>query len=540
MKSMRHFWFLLLVSLPLGAMGQSMASSDKPTDFLTKEFHRQRREQLRQLLPARSVAVFFSAPVRNRANDVDFHYHQNPDFYYLTGYKEPNSVLLLFSEKQTINGQATTEIVFAQPRNPQAESWNGKRLGAEGVKQQLGMAVTFPNTDFAAFKLDTANLQQVLFFELPQDVRNEARDRSDLYDLLAQFKQKVGLREGKSLEHQEIFNAIKQYDAQAGAQVQQEVKRQMDANPALANNAILKAYVAAKDAPARAAVVASIPKEKLDTSSLENLLNQLREQKTLEELVLLRKAVAMSAIGQVEVMKAMQPGMSEMEVQGIHEYVYKKYGAEYEGYPSIVGAGNNGCILHYTENDRPKLNNDLVLMDLGAEYHGYTADVTRTIPANGKFTPEQKQIYELVYAAQEAGFQQCKVGNDFQAPNVAAQKVLTDGLIKLGIIKKPEEARKYTMHGVSHYLGLDVHDRGSYGPFQHNTVITVEPGIYIPEGSPVDKKWWGIGVRIEDDILITNTGWENLSKGAPRTVKDIEATMAQPSALDDFKLPVLK
>ncbi|WP_345165884.1 aminopeptidase P N-terminal domain-containing protein [Nibribacter koreensis] len=537
---MRHLWFLLLVSLPLGAMGQSMASSQKPTDFLTKEFHRQRREQLRQLLPARSVAVFFSAPVRNRANDVDFHYHQNPDFYYLTGYKEPNSVLLVFSENQTINGQSTNEVVFAQPRNPQAESWNGKRLGTDGVKQQLGFAVSLPNTDFAAFKLDTANLQQVLFFELPHDVRNEARDRSDLYDLLAQFKQKIGLREGKSLDHQEIFSAIRQYDAQAGAQVQQEVKRQMEANPALANNAILKAYVAAKDAPARAAVVASIPKEKLDMSSLEGVLNQLREEKTAEELVLLRKAVAMSAIGQLEVMKAMQPGMSEMEVQGIHEYVYKKYGAEYEGYPSIVGAGNNGCILHYTENDRPKLNNDLVLMDLGAEYHGYTADVTRTIPANGKFSPEQKQIYELVYAAQEAGFQQCKVGNAFQAPNEAAQKVMAEGLIKLGIIKKPEEARRYTMHGVSHYLGLDVHDRGAYGPFKHNTVITVEPGIYIPEGSPVDKKWWGIGVRIEDDILITNTGWENLSKGAPRTVKDIEATMAQPSALDDFKLPVLK
>ena len=166
--------------------------------------------------------------------------------------------------------------------------------------------------------------------------------------------------------------------------------------------------------------------------------------------------------------------------------------------------------------------------------------MTRTIPANGKFTPDQKQIYELVYAAQEAGFKECKVGNEFNAPNAAAQKVMAEGLVKLGIIKNPDEARRYTMHGVSHYLGLDVHDRGTYGAFKPNTVITVEPGIYIPDGSPCDKKWWGIGIRIEDDVLITEKGWENLSSGAPRTVKDIEATMAKPSPLDSFKLPELK
>ncbi len=538
MKALRHLCLTLLVSLPIGVTAQN-TGPDKPADFLDKEFHRQRREALRQQLPANSVAVLFSNPLRNRANDVDFHFHQDPDFYYLTGYREPNAVLLLFSEQHVINGVATQEVLFAQPRNAQRESWTGKRLGEEGVKQHLGLTHALPATSFAGFKLDTAAFEHVLLLDLPHDLRNDPGDQADLFDLVAQFRQKVGLKQGQDLAHQELYQVIRMYDAQAGERVQQEVKRQLAANPALSSNAFLQSYVAAKDAASRAALVSKMPKEKIDVSALEGFLNEMREVKSPEEMKLLRKAIAMSAIGQVEVMKAMHPNMSETEVQGIHEFVYKKYGSEYEGYPSIVGAGSNGCILHYIENEKPKLGNELVLMDLGAEYHGYTADVTRTIPANGKFTPEQKQIYELVYAAQEAGFKECKVGNPFNATNAAAQKVLADGLVKLGIIKNPAEARRYTMHGVSHYLGLDVHDRGTYGAFKPSTVITVEPGIYIPEGSPCDKKWWGIGVRIEDDVLITEKGWENLSAGAPRTVKEIEDTMAKPSPLDNFKLPAL-
>jgi Xaa-Pro aminopeptidase len=186
-----------------------------------------------------------------------------------------------------------------------------------------------------------------------------------------------------------------------------------------------------------------------------------------------------------------------------------------------------------------KVGNDLVLMDLGAEYHGYTADVTRTIPANGKFSPEQKQIYDIVYNAQEAGIKASVVGASFRAPGEAASKVVAEGLVALGIIENVSEARTYFPHGTSHYLGLDVHDKGTYGPFQANTVITVEPGIYIPEGSDCDKKWWGIAVRIEDDILITENGPVNLSAMAPRTTEAIEAMMKQPSPLDDFELPKL-
>jgi len=235
----------------------------------------------------------------------------------------------------------------------------------------------------------------------------------------------------------------------------------------------------------------------------------------------------------------MHVGMSETEIQGIHEFVYKKYGSEYEGYPSIIGAGNNGCVLHYIENNKTKVDNDLVLMDVGAEYHGYTADVTRTIPANGKFTPEQKTIYDLVYEAQEAGIKAAVIGNNTAITHEVARDIIYDGLIALGIAKDALDAKQYFPHGTSHHIGLDVHDANLKGPFEPNMVITVEPGIYIPEGSPCDKKWWGIAVRIEDDVLITEDGPVLLSFEAPRKSYEIEALMKEPSVLEGFKLPKL-
>ena len=469
---------LLLAGLSLGVelSAQEQTALDKPTDFLDKNFHRQRRELLIKQLPANSVAVFFASPVRNRANDVDFHYHQDPDFYYLTGYREPNAVLVLFAREQVIDNKPTHEVIFIQPRNPKEEQWNGKRLGEKGVAEQLGFQNILLNSAFASFNLPLANFTGgILIKDLPEDTRDDSRDNADLFSLVEQFKQKVNYPHN-----------------------------------ARVNNTIL-----------------------------HTILDRMREIKTPEEIKLLRKAITISAIGQQEVMKAIKPAMSETEVQGMHEFVYKKYGSEYEGYPSIVGAGNNGCVLHYIENDKPQVGNNLVLMDLGAEYHGYTADVTRTIPANGSFSPEQKQLYQLVYEAQQAGIDQCKVGNQFYAPHFAAQQVIMKGLKKLGIIKKNEDVQLYFPHGTSHYLGLDVHDRGTYGPLLANSLITVEPGIYIPEGSPCNKKWWGIGIRIEDDILITEKGWENLSIAAPRTITEIETLMAKPSALDDFVLPAI-
>ncbi|MEP0712894.1 MAG: M24B family metallopeptidase, partial [Algoriphagus sp.] len=249
-----------------------------------------------------------------------------------------------------------------------------------------------------------------------------------------------------------------------------------------------------------------------------------------------KKAVKISAVGQVEVMKAAKIGMTEREIQGVHEFIYKRYGAEELGYPSIVGGGNNGCILHYIENDKRDLTDRLLLMDLGAEWRGYTADVTRTIPISGKFNAEEKAIYELVYQAQEAGIALSKPGATFQEIDAAGRKIINDGLAELGIIKKGE-SHMYFPHGTSHHLGLDVHDPGTRKPLDVGMVFTIEPGIYIPEGSNCDKKWWGIAVRIEDDILITESGAVNLSADAPRTVTAIEEMMRQPSVLEEWVLP---
>jgi len=461
-----------------------------PQDYLTKEFHQERREKLRELLPKKSVAVFFANPVRNRANDVEFVYHQDPNFYYLTGYKEPHALLLVFKEEQNYKNATYNELIFVQERNEFAEMWIGKRLGVEGVQDELGFRAVYNGIEFKNYDIDFSKFNKILFENFKNDVR-DTENEADLFDLIVLFKQKI------SSEITTIRNPSDD-----------------------------KMYAESK--------------KRVDTKSLSKYMASLREIKTNEELALLKKAIDISAIGQLEIMKAMSPNMSEREAQGIHEFVYKKYGAEYEGYPSIVGSGNNGCILHYVVNNKTQIgDNNLILMDLGAEYHGYTADVTRTIPSSGKFTTEQKLIYDLVYKAQEAGIKASKIGNEFSTPNNVTKKIINKGLAKLGIIESPNTYHMYYPHGSSHYIGLDVHDLGSYGKLQENMVITVEPGIYIPEGSKCDKKWWGIAIRIEDDILITKNGPVNLSARAPRSSNEIEKTMKLPSVLDNFVLPTL-
>jgi Xaa-Pro aminopeptidase len=280
-------------------------------------------------------------------------------------------------------------------------------------------------------------------------------------------------------------------------------------------------------------------KNNLDVGGLAGLMAELRGVKTPEEIELIKRAVRISCVGQVEVMKALKPGMSEREIQGIHEFVFKKYQAEDLGYPSIVGAGHNGCILHYIDNYKPMTSTkELILMDLGAEFHGYTADITRTIPVNGKFSNEQKLIYELVLKAQEEAMKICKPGTPMRNLTLVCQDIINQGLADLGIIKNKGERHNYFPHGVCHHIGLDVHDRGG-SVLEENNTVTIEPGVYIPDNSPCDKKWWGIAVRIEDDYLVTKDGYIHLSALAPRTVKDIEAMMKLPSPLDNFNLPDL-
>jgi Xaa-Pro aminopeptidase len=255
------------------------------------------------------------------------------------------------------------------------------------------------------------------------------------------------------------------------------------------------------------------------------LLSKLREIKDADEIRLMRKAVDISIKGHIQAMQKARPGMKEYQIEAEMEHGFHSHGAEDVGYPSIVGASYNGCILHYITNKKTTADGDLILADCGAEYQNYTADITRTFPVNGKFSPEQKIIYDIVLEAQDSAFSQCKVGNTFRAPHNAAQEVISKRLKELGIISESAQVRWYFMHGTSHYLGLDVHDPGTGGDLKPNSIITIEPGIYIPPGSPCDKKWWNIGIRIEDDILIRAEGPENLSSALPRRSEEIEKLM---------------
>ena len=474
----------IMTILLLSAGFSFSQNPDLPEDFLGAKFHKDRREALRKLLPENSVAAFFANPVRNRANDVEYVYHQDPNFYYLTGYREPDAVLLIFKDFQTgPKGEKYNEIIFVQPRNEMYEMWTGRRLGEEGVKKELGFNQVFANTQFADYGIDFSKFKEVLFNPFYNDVRN-TRDKADLYDLIADFKTKVGYRD--------------------------DLSNSLAVEPQAQN---------------------------INLNSLRGMMGELRGVKTEEELVFLRKAVNISTVGQREVMKAITPGMSEREIQGIHEFVFRKYGAEFEGYPSIVGAGHNGCILHYIDNYKPEVSSkELILMDLGAEYRGYSADVTRTIPVSGKFSKEQKAIYDLVYKAQEEAMKLVKPGVSMSTLNAKTVEIINEGLFELGIISSKTERHNYYPHGCCHHIGLDVHDPGNR-TLVKNMAFTIEPGIYIPEGSKCDKKWWGIAVRIEDDVLVTDKGWELLSKLAPRSSEEIELLMAEPSPLDQFTLP---
>lgn len=516
-------------------------------DYLPAEFHKQRREILRSKMPKNSVAVVFANPIRNRANDVDYVFHQDPNFYYLTGFREPDAVVVIYAENQIdANGKTFNEVLYVPKKDPRYELWNGKRLGVKGAKKKLGFSVAKTSEDFIKDKIKFKNFDAVFIEKFKDDYRNSTRKPAEIYDLVQSFKEKSGYNTANFLSkpQQYVYEIIKATPIENSANVAQVIGRAIRYYPNLKKDEIINGYKKSKNNSIKKefqekATAKLNLKSNFDFAFLPTKMAEMREIKTPEELKLLTKAIRISAVGQIEVMKAMQPHMSEREVQGIHEFVYKKYGAEYEGYPSIVGAGNNGCILHYIENNKKHTHNDLILMDLGAEYRGYTADVTRTIPANGKFSAEQKAIYEVVLKAQNAGIEACVVGNKFGKPNAEARKVINQGLFELGIIKSIDEPHTYLPHGTSHHIGLDVHDPGTYGAFQENMVITVEPGIYIPEGSNCDKKWWGIAVRIEDDILITNGRPKNLSEEAPRTVEAIEKMMAKKSILNDWVLPNL-
>ena len=445
--------------LLLGTVGVTAQTPDEyPSDHLTPTFHAGRRAAFREKMPDNSVAIFFAAPQKVRNNDVNYIYAQNKNLYYLTGLEEPNAVLLLFKQPVTLLQKTGTEFMFVQPRNPQREMWTGKILGPEGVKEKYLMDAVFSTEQFSGKLVNWLQFDTVITGFRNEQILMKYPGRGDLLANMAASLDSALMQSGKS------------------------------ASAAIAMN----------------------------------ILNALRGIKQPEEIALMEKVISMSVEGHNSVMRSIKPGMHEYDAQAIMEFEFKTRGSEYVGYPSINGSGANTCILHYETNQRTLQDGDLLLSDCAAEYHGYSADVTRTIPVSGKFSPEQKIIYELVLAAQDAAFAVCMPGKQFSDPHAAAQQVIAKGLKDLGIISSENQVRTYFPHGTSHHLGLDVHDMGRRGTLEPGMIFTVEPGIYIPPGSNCDKKWWSIGVRIEDDILITSNGYKSLSEGSPRSVAAIE------------------
>ena len=465
--------FLLLILLSI-----NYSYTQEYFDDLGPEFHKKKRQEFRSLMPANSVAFIFTSPIMKRSNDTDYMYHQDPNFYYLTGWREPHGVLVIFKDDQFDSDGSYNEIMYVRERNEYREMWDGRRLGIKGAKKMSFDRVKL-RSEFIENTIPVENFSNILNTNIRDDVRNFKDDKYDLFDIQNKFQEIVSKKESDILG---------------------------DLN------------------------------KQFFSSSINQIMSKLRQTKDPLEIELLTKAIRISALAQIEVMRAIHNDMTEREVQGIHEFIYRKYGAAHEGYNSIVGAGGNACVLHYVTNEDMDIKDKLILMDVGAEYRGYTADVTRTIPVNGKFNNEQKIIYDLVYKSQEEAIKEAIIGNSFNDIYLKSYDIIAKGLIDLGIINDYREARKYYPHGVSHHIGLDVHDPGSRD-LMENMVITVEPGIYIPENSNTDPKWWNIGVRIEDDILITNSGPINLSIDAPRRSDEIEVIMAQDSPINQLVLP---
>jgi Xaa-Pro aminopeptidase len=245
----------------------------------------------------------------------------------------------------------------------------------------------------------------------------------------------------------------------------------------------------------------------LRVANAGTILNPMRMVKSTAELAMMQRAIDITVEAHRETIRRAKPGMHEYELEAIMEYHFHRLGAEEPGYPSIVGSGPNSCVLHYETSRRKTQLGNTVVMDCGAEYHGYSADVTRTVPMGGKFSAEQRVIYNLVLKAADSAIALCRAGNSFRTPHQKAVEIIANGLVELGIIRDKSEYSKYFMHGTSHFLGMDVHDFWDMSvPLQPGVVMTVEPGIYIAPGSDCDSKWWDIGVRIEDDIQITRDG----------------------------------
>ncbi|MBL7997511.1 MAG: aminopeptidase P N-terminal domain-containing protein [Candidatus Kapabacteria bacterium] len=452
---------LLTASLLAQAPGVMLPYERFDDDHIPASTYAKRRAKILAAHTDKSVIISFSADVRNRQNDVDYEYRQNSNTLYITGVTQEKTTLILIPGGMKTAMSGVKEILFTPQRNQKREVYTGVAMGPDEARTQTGIEQCLPST-------------------MLRDILDSAlAGRDTLYI-------------ASGLPTATVQNPV------SGKSVYME--------------ASLKEYL--RERFPDLVVKPTLP-----------MLAAMREIKDDEEMRLLQRAIDISVEAHAATIRAAKPGMKEYELEAVMEYTFKKLGAEDVGYPSIVGSGYNSCILHYTSNRKATKTGDLILADCGAEYHGYTADITRTFPINGRFTNEQRMIYDVVYEAQDSGIAVCRAGRGFREAHQAAMRVVSKRLMELGIITKPEEASYYFMHGTSHYLGLDVHDAGTFTALKPGVVMTVEPGIYIAPGSPCDKKWWNIGVRIEDDILVTSGDPVNLSGALPRRADEIEKMM---------------
>lgn len=426
-----------------------------------------RRKRLMDMIGSDSIAIIPTASVYIRNRDVEFPFRPDSDFFYLTAYPEPEAVAVLIPDRA--DGEF---ILFCRESDEEMETWHGRRAGLDGALNIYGADDAFPI--------------------------------EDMDDILP------GLIEG----HERIF-----YNMGSDQNFDQRVM----------------SWVKQIRAKSRAGVVA--PDEFI---SLNHFLHDMRLYKSRHEIKLMRQAAKISAGAHKRAMQNCKSGMYEYQVEAELLHEFTRCGARSAAYPSIVGAGANGCILHYTENRDAMNEGDLLLIDAGAEYEGYASDITRTFPVSGRFSTAQRQAYELVLAAQLAAIESVKPGNHWNDPHDAAVRVLTEGMVEFGILKgdpeeliKEQDYTKYYMHRTGHWIGMDVHDVGDYKldnewrMLEPGMVLTVEPGLYMPAGMRgLPKKWWNIGIRIEDDVLVTKNGFEVLSKDAPKQADEIEELMA--------------
>ncbi|MDI9237531.1 aminopeptidase P N-terminal domain-containing protein [Lysobacter sp. LF1] len=438
----------------------------KPLTIPAKAYTRRRR-QLMRMAGDDAILVLPAALERIRSRDTHYPYRQDSDLLYLTGFPEPEAVLVLVPGRK--HGEV---ILFCRERDPEREGWDGPRFGPEGAVDAFGLDDAYPITD--------------------------------LDDILP------GLLEGRSRVYYH-FGRDQEFD--------------------------LKLIGWLNRVRAMARQGAQPPHEFLE---LGHLLDELRLFKDRDELRLMQRAADITVLAHETAMRAARAGIHEYELQAEVERVFRAHQAD-PAYSSIVGAGVNACVLHYRANAAQAKDGDLVLIDAGAEYRGYAADITRTFPVNGRFTKEQRALHDLVGDAQAAALEQARAGIPYEVGHVAAVETLTEGLLRLGLLKGRLEKnladgtyKRFYRHKTGHWLGLDVHDVGEYRLdgesrlLEPGMVFTIEPGLYVsPDDTSVDAKWRGIGIRTEDDVLITKDGCEVLTDKLARSADEIEALMAQ-------------